>query len=215
MLLSPMANSMKHLLISTTVPSVATVAASAVGTASQHGLVSAITGIRGGAAAATVVDLTRAAFRMDSLDDYAMVASIVLGAVMDCYGSCPKTGLTERKEQFVKVFFATSTIASFLCGLYVVTTFTLFSTYAKTALGTGADQVYLQLFEATARIRIQGFRAFLMCLVGFEFAMGANFFLTFKGRSRWVYSSLWAMGTAFCLKEWFFIVACATKHIFT
>jgi hypothetical protein len=205
MLLSPIAN---HLLISTTVPSVAAV------TASQHGLSLAIAGIRGGAAAATVVDLTRAALRMDGLDDYVMVASLVLGAVMDSYGSCPKKGLTKRKEKFAKVVHATSSIVSFLCGLYVVTTFTLFNTYAKTALGTGADQAYLQLFEATAGIRLQSFRAFLVCLVAFEFSLVANFFLTFKGRSRWVYSSLCAMGTAFCLKEWFFIVACATKYIF-
>ena len=206
---------MKHLLISTTVPSVAAVAASAVGTTSQFGLGSAITGIRGGAAAATAVDLTRAALRMDTFDDYAMVASIFLGAVMDCYGSCPKKGLTERNEQLANFVNCTSSIVSFLCALYVVMTFTLFSTYAKTALGTGADQVYLQIFEATAVIRLQGFRAFLTCLVAFEFALISNFYLTFKGRSRWVYSSLCAIGTAFCLKEWFFIVACATKYIFT
>jgi hypothetical protein len=206
---------MMHLLNSTTVPSVTAVAASAVEKSSQHSLTSAITGIRGGAAAATVVDLTRFALRMDSLDDYAMMASLVLGAVMDCYGSCPKKGLTKRNEKFAKVVHATSTIVSVLCGLYVVMTFTLFNTYAKTALGTGADQVYLQLFEATAGIRLQGFRAFLTCLVAFEFALVANFFLTFEGRSRWVYSSLCAMGTAFCFKEWFFIVTCATQHIFT
>jgi hypothetical protein len=205
---------MNHLLISTTVPSVAVVTATAVGTTAQHGLVSAITGIRGGAAAATVVDMTRAALRMDSLDEYAMVASIVLGAVINCYGSCPKKGLMKREEQFAKVVHITSTMVSFLCGLYVITTFTLFNTYARTALGTGADQVYLQLYEATGGIRLQSFRAFLMCLVAFEFALVANIFLTLKGRCRWVYSSLCAMGTAFCLKEWLFIVACATKHIF-
>jgi hypothetical protein len=173
---------------------------------------SVIATLRGGAA--TVVDLERASLRLEGLDSYAVIASIVLGAVMNVYQSCPKKNLTQRQEKVAQWVHALSTATSTLCGLYVIMVFSLFNLYAKTALGTGADHVYLQLLEATTAMRRMGFQAFILLLVNFEVALVANLFLNFKGRARWLFSGCCAVGTVICLKEWMFVMKCASKCIF-
>lgn len=134
---------------------------------------------------------------------------------MDIYDSCPKEGFTRPIDKVAQFIHGVSTTVSFLSGLFVVLVFSLFLQYAQTALGTSADSVYIQLLQQTGKVRYEGFRAFLICLVSLKIALGANIYLTFKRRSRWVYLGLFALGTAYCLQDWFFIVAMATKYIFS
>ena len=188
--------------------------ATAAGTSSLP-VATAVAAIRGGATTKALVDLTRVGLRLDSLESYTVIASIIIGGIMDAYSSAPKRGLTERKERVVQYAHAFFISLSFLAGLYVVLVFSMFNLYAKTALGTGADHLYLQLMQETGPLRLRAFHAFLTCLVGFEFALIANFFLNFKGKPRWIFSGLMTLGTIICLKEWLFIVRCATKCIFS
>jgi hypothetical protein len=174
---------------------------------------SAVSTLRGGAAAAAV-DLTRAALRIDSLHAYTVVSSIVLGAVIDVYTSCPKKNHTKRSDKIAVCIHAIFTSISFLAGLYVILLFSLFNMYANAALGDGFDQAYLDLLRLTASIRLQGFRGFLLCLISFETALIANIFLNFQGRARWIFSGLAALGAILSLKEWSFIVRFASEIIF-
>jgi hypothetical protein len=168
--------------------------------------------IRGGAEAA--LDLERVNLRLAGLDTYAVLAAIILGAIMDVYRSCQTSKLSQRQERIAQYFHAFSTLVSVLSSLYVIMVFSLFNLYAKTAIGTGADNIYLKLLDATSSMRILGFEAFVLSLVTFEFALVANVFLNFKGRARWIFSSLCALGTAWCLRDWNFVVLCASKYIF-
>lgn len=169
--------------------------------------------IRGGAKAA-VLDMDRVTLRLDGLDSYAVLAAIVLGAAMDVYGSVEARKYSLRRERIARHVHGFGVLTSVLSSVYVVMVFSLFNFYAKTAIGIGADNVYFKLLDATSRMRVHGFEAFLLSLVGFEFALIANIFLNSKGRARWVFSILCAIGTAFSIKDWGFVVRCATKYIF-
>jgi hypothetical protein len=168
--------------------------------------------IRGGAEAA--LNLDRVNLRLGGLDSYAVLAAIVLKSVMEVYQSCQTSKLSQRQERIAQYVHAFSTVASVLSSLYVIMVFSLFNLYAKTAIGTGADHIYLKLLDATSSMRMLGFEAFVLSLVTFEFALVANVFLNFKGRARWLFSSLCALGKAWCLRDWNFVMHCASKHIF-
>jgi hypothetical protein len=210
MILKPIAQAMKAATLIP--PALSKFAVPMTSSSSLHPILATI---RGGAAAAAVVDLERVSLRLDGLDTYAVIASIVLGAVMDVYGSCETKNLSSRKEKVAQYIHAVSVTASVACGIYVIMVFSLFNLYAKTALGTGADDVYLQLLRETTKMRRIGFEAFVMSLVTFEIALVANFFLNFKGKARWIFSGLCALGTLFCFREWHFVMNCASKYIFT
>jgi hypothetical protein len=181
-----------------------------------HSSLSTIASIRGGAASDDVIDLVRAEIRLQSLDEYAVVTSIVLGAVMDVYLSCDSRGGERTKgDRLASLIHAIASTVSFMSGMYAILLFSLIGLYAKDALGTGQDAKYLILLEKTSSLRYNGFQAFVLCLVTFEFALVANVFLTFRGPCRWIYSSICALSTVFCLGKFQEIITLATTHIFS
>ena len=177
---------------------------------------SMINSIRGGAGVEHIsVDLEKAGIRLQSLDEYAVIASILLGAVIDVYISVDTRDRTERKDRLATYVHAVGTTVSFMSGMYAILLFSLVSLYAKTALGTGNDAAYLSLLDTTAALRYSGFQAFVLCLVSFEVALVANVFLTFQGPSRWIYSVACAISTIVCLRRFKEIIMLATRYIFS
>lgn len=195
------------------VPAAATTTTMAM---SEHNdsLVPQLVSIRGGAGAIDL-DLERVSLRLDGLESYSVIASILLWAVLHVYQSCERKSKCARGvERIAQYVHATSSTLSILFGMYVITVFSLFSLYAKMALGRGADDVYLDLMQKTGAVRYMGFKAFMWSLITFEIALVANFFLSFKGKARWIFSTACAAGTWICYGEWQTIIACASEYIF-
>ena len=202
---------------------------------------------RGGAAAIfgnggrEVVDLERAGLRLESLEEYTVIASILIGVVIDCYIDCPNRyqrrgnnddhtsiginnnhSISTKIERGAQYIHAISSTVSFFAGLFVVLAFSIFLRYAQSALGIGEDAAYAQLLKETGKVRFEGFKAFVLCLIGFLVSFTMNVYLTFSndneanyGRySKYIYTTLFFVGSIWCLKEWFFVLAMASKHIF-
>jgi hypothetical protein len=103
----------------------------------------------------------------------------------------------------------------FLAAVYTTVVFSLFGLYAKTALGTGDDQGYLKLLEATSSIRLRGFQSFLVCLMSFNTSFLMNLFLNHRGKTRWIICALAVVGTGISASHFRFIINTASEIIFS
>jgi hypothetical protein len=169
--------------------------------------------LRGGAGDATL-DLERVTLRLEGLDTYTVICAIVLSAIMDVYSGCETKKFSSRSERIAQYVHAFCTTTSVLSTLYVIVLFSLLTLYAKTAVGMNADEVYLKLLVDTSTYRYVGFQAFVISLGAFEFAFVVNIFLNFRGRLRWLFSGMAAIGTVLCVKEWMVVFRCASTYIF-
>ena len=168
--------------------------------------------LRGGG---TSVDLDRADIRLSSLEEYCVIASIILGAVIDIYGDTPKEKADSKVDRIAQSLHAICVCLGFLAAMYCVVVFTLFGLYAKTALGLAQDAAYVDLLAATGLIRYRGFQSFLLCLVCFNTSLICNMFLNHEGKTRWILAGMSAIGTAISLQHFNFIINTATKLIFS
>ena len=169
-------------------PSIAQFSTTVAKKAVTFGLPAAAASIRGGGG--IVVDLDRADIRLDSLEQYCVIASIILGAVIDIYGDTPKDRAESRVDRVAQSIHAICVCLGFLAAMYCVVVFTLFGLYAKTALGLAQDAAYVDLLAATGLIRYRGFQSFLMCLVCFNTSLICNMFLNHQGRTRWILAGM-------------------------
>jgi hypothetical protein len=160
------------------------------------------------------LDLERVTLRLDGLDTYTVICAIVLSAIMDVYTGCETKKFSSHSERIAQYVHSFCSTTSVVCALYVIVLFSLLTLYAKTAVGTNADDAYLKLLVDTSKYRYLGFQAFVISLAAFECAYVVNIFLNFRGRQRWLFSCMAAIGTVLCLKEWIFVIHCASTCIF-
>ena len=178
--------------------------------------------LRGGDGTATslaeVVDLNRAGLRLSSLEQYAVVGSILLGSIIDIFSDTPKRKESDQTRfgRTCQMIHGISISVGVLSAMYTTVVFTLFGLYAKTALGIGNDEAYLELLKATSAIRLRGFQSFLLCLLSFNVSIIMNMFLNFQdGIIRYVMATMTILGTAVSLSHFSFIVKTASEIIFS
>jgi hypothetical protein len=178
---------------------------------------SLVLGLRGGADG-QIVDLSRADLRLSSLESYAVVGSILLGAMIDVFSDTPKTTKSaepnSKFERAAHLINATAICCGIMSAIYTTVVFTLFGLYAKTALGNGNDKGYLELLKATSVVRFRGFQSFLICIVSFNISVIMNTILNFQGITRYFMAALTIIGTAVSFSHFHFIVRTATETIF-
>ena len=117
-------------------------------------------------------------------------------------------------EEIAQALHGICICVGFLAALYTTVVFSLFGLYAKTALGVGDDEGYLQFMAATNMTRIRGFQSFLVCLCAFNTSFMLNMFLNHRGRMRWTISILTIVGMAISLKHFRIILRAANEIIF-
>ena len=133
----------------------------------------------------------------------------------DIYSDTPKEDSdASRIEQVAQCIHGISICVGLLAAVYTTVVFSLFGLYAKTALGTGDDQGYLKLLEATKVPRVRGFHSFLLCLLSFNTSFIMNLFLNHRGKTRWIISTMALVGTAISLNHVGFIIKTASEIIF-
>jgi len=152
--------------------------------------------LRGGMTRSATLDLNRVELRLNSLEEYCVIASILLGAVIGTLVSLRTRASCLRR----------------LMASFQIFTATLLE--KKTALGQGDDYAYQQLLEMTSRVRLRGFQSFLLCLTSFNISFLLNMFLNHRGRTRWIILLLGILGTTISLSHFHFIVKMASQIIF-
>jgi hypothetical protein len=145
--------------------------------------------IRGGSD--SMVDMERVGFRLSSIGQYAIVSSILLGALIEMYGDIKIDDETLRSHKLVYALYSVFVTVAINSALYTTVIFSLLSLYENTALGLGADKGFIEFVNETANIRKMGFQSFLLCLMSFQASFTCNIFLKFKGRVR--IAVVWAM----------------------
>lgn len=119
-----------------------------------------------------------------------------------------------KVEQVAQSLHGICICVGFLAALYTTVVFSLFGLYAKTALGVGDDDGYLQFMTATNTIRLRGFQSFLVCLCSFNTSFLLNMFLNHRGRTRWTISLLSVIGMGVSLSHFRDILRAANEIIF-
>lgn len=153
--------------------------------------------IRGGGATATgAFNMGLAKTRLEGLG-YSTVTSLVMNAALRLFSSTPKKLMPvsegkdasrDRLNNYLKIAFSLCICISVALGAYTTVVFTLMSIYSKTALGMGLESQYLAFFDACAKYRQFGFRAFLGALTSYNFAWIFSILLNYDGKERWYFA---------------------------
>jgi len=172
-------------------------------------------------------DLDRVKIRLDGLSSYGVVTALIMNAGLRLYSATPKKMGTEsgpddsaddkrrqKIENFTKVLFGFSVVASILAGAYTTVVFSLLGLYSKTALGLRRDLQYLEFISSTAQIRETAFDSFLLSLVAFEISFVSSIFLQYKGRVRWWLSGAATIAIFATFWQWSSIMTTASKLLF-
>jgi len=146
--------------------------------------------ISGGATDQALIDLTRTRIRLEGLQSYAIVTTLLMNAALRIFSCTPKTLKTkETVDNIAKIIFAFNILVTVITGSYTTITFTLLGVYSKTALGLGRDDKFLEFFERTAYNRKSAFQSFFASIITFQCSFILSLFLNYENRFRWVISS--------------------------
>ena len=180
--------------------------------------------IRGGGGTASsnlAFDLGRARIRLEGLQMYCTIASLIMNAALDLYSSTPKNQkedpkkLLDRVENWVKILFACNTIATVVMGSYSCIVFVLLGLYSKTALGMGLDDKFLQFFQETHYIRESAFHTFIWGLLSFQGSFICSLFLNYSGWMRWFVLAISSIASLFSIYKWNEILSIAGKILYS
>ena len=174
--------------------------------------------LSGGSAAA--LDLTRVKTRLEGLSSYGVVTALIMNAGLRLYSSTPKQleeGKQKQLENAAKIMFCFSVVTSIVAGAYTSVVFSLLGLYAKTALGLGMDEPYLQFMEKTACYRQYAFDSFVVSLVTFEVALTTSLFINYRGsnKTRWLASGISLLFLCVSYFHWSSIMSIARDVLFS
>ena len=88
-------------------------------------------------------------------------------------------------ENSIRFMYSICTSLTVALGTYTTLVFTMMSIYSKTALGMGMETKFVEFFDATAKFRLRGFRAFMGTLVTFSIGWILALILCHEGEMRW------------------------------
>jgi len=161
------------------------------------------------------VNFDRANLRIDAMDGYALVASIVLQIVIGLYGAteepeegCPKAERWVFEIQLGLLMLATMT------SCFTMMIFLLGKIYSTTALGMWKDVAFFNFQYATAHHRNQAFWSLLISCLAFTGSFSLNLYSRMKGKRGITASAIsFAVAAAMCvsIKQ---IMQLANSHVF-
>ena len=176
--------------------------------------------IRGGGGTAAAFDLGRAKIRLEGLQMYCTIASLIMNAALRLYSATPKNQKENPKkmldhfENGMKILFACNTIATVVMGSYSCIVFVLLGLYSKTALGMGMDDKFLQFFQETHYIRESAFHTFIWGLIAFQGSFVCSLFLNYTGWMRWFVLAVSSIASMFSCYKWNEILGIAGKILY-
>ena len=88
-------------------------------------------------------------------------------------------------ENSIRFMYSICTSLTVALGTYTTLVFTMMSIYSKTALGMGMETKFVEFFDATAKFRLSGFRAFMGTLVTFSIGWILALILCHEGEMKW------------------------------
>ena len=155
-----------------------------------------------------LMDINRVRIRLEGLSQYASVTALLLNAAL----RLPTPGkLDGRKyENVLKVTYAVSLTATILAAMYTVMIFSMLSLYAKTFLGMGMDEEYLEFFKKTTGIRESAFISFLFTVLSFFATFILSLSFQYEGRLRYWLSTASFVFVAFGLQHFYDIMRFAS-----
>lgn len=161
------------------------------------------------------VNFDRANLRIDAMDGYALVASIVLQIVIGLYGAteepeedAPKPERVVFELQLGLLMLATMT------SCFTMMIFLLGKIYSTTALGMWKDVAFFNFQYATAKHRNQAFWSLLISCLAFTGSFSLNLYSRMKGKRGITASAIsFAVAAAMCvsIKQ---IMSLANSHVF-
>ena len=172
--------------------------------------------LRGGGSP-QVLDLTRVRIRLEGLQAYGVVTTLLMNAALRLYSGTPKKLQDgEQAANVAKILFAISMGCSVLAGAYSTVVFALLGLYSKSALGLGKDEAFLEFFAETASIRDMGFHAFVIALISFKASFVLSLFLNYgEGKMRWWASGIAAIVSVLSYYHWSSIMTIAGRLLFS
>jgi hypothetical protein len=159
--------------------------------------------IRGGAvetfaetATGVAFDLNRTKIRLEGLSSYSVVSVLLMSSALRLYTSVPKKLRSKKDEEYNKVenmvafIFSIFSILTVVSGTNTAIIFSLINLYSKTALGMEKNAAFIEFFSSTAGMRKFGFQSMVCSLISLELSFTLSVFLYFKGKTRYILSTL-------------------------
>lgn len=122
------------------------------------------------------LDITRASLRIESLQTYAIISSIIMGSSIGLFGigmEADNNGLTDNgnvrtlwQNLLLTLFYYSSSLSVISSSISTVT-FMLCALYFSTALGMGADESFAEFDKSTSQKRKHAFIAFIASIFSF------------------------------------------------
>jgi hypothetical protein len=156
-------------------------------------------------------DVGRAKFRLEGLSHYASVSALLLNAALRMFSSTPKKLDHRKHENVMKIAFLVFITATVICGAYTTMVFSLSSLYAKSFLGMGMDDEYLDFIEATSEIRKTAFLSFVATILSFNFSFVLSLYLSYEGPVRFWITTITTVAILMGVHNYMLIMKYASK----
>jgi len=156
-----------------------------------------------------VMDIHRFKLRLDGLNSYSVITTLIINASMRLYSATPKrfdeyTSGNPRTDNIIKVLFSLLVTISILSGSYTTIVFSLMELYSKRALGRGGvmDAACLHFFDETQPIREWAYDTWILSLVSFQASFVLSLILNHDDTFRWILASLGTVAAVLCWWKW-------------
>ncbi|CAB9520005.1 expressed unknown protein [Seminavis robusta] len=122
---------------------------------------------------ASLIQMDRAAFRMDGLEVYAVVSALTLASSIQFFELLSKhwtmaaQSTTSMWTMGLDLICIAASAVGMITGLHSTFVFSLMTVYGRTAVGMGWDQSFARFFEKTEAVRSRAFRSFRISLYTF------------------------------------------------
>eukprot|EP00929_Paragymnodinium_shiwhaense_P020543 TRINITY_DN13661_c0_g1_i1.p2 TRINITY_DN13661_c0_g1~~TRINITY_DN13661_c0_g1_i1.p2 ORF type:complete len:271 (-),score=75.80 TRINITY_DN13661_c0_g1_i1:176-988(-) len=160
------------------------------------------------------VNFDRASLRIDAMDGYALVASIVIQIVVGLYGATEEPEEKSGPQRWMFEVQIWLLLIATMTSCFTMMVFLLGKIYSTTALGMWKDVAFFNFQHATAHHRNQAFWSLLISCLAFTGSFSLNLYTRLKGK-RGVSASLisFAVAGAMCLSIQQ-VMRLANTHVF-
>lgn len=170
------------------------------------------------------VNLERAGLRVESMQTYGIVSSIVMGSsigLLDLAISFKHPNDDNDADEMVSTMKSTAAslfvviqFLSLLCSAYTTVIFTLMALYYSTSLGMGADECYQAFDTETKAMRIRAFIAFVASIVLLMSSFAICIYLFFDGIKGLVMTAIYAILVSLAVYDFSRVIKSAGRYIF-
>lgn len=164
------------------------------------------------------VNLERAALRVESMQTYAIVSSIIMGSSIGILSLNASLTFGEEGTSYVEkaaeyILLSLQAI-SLVASSYTTVIFTLMALYYSTALGLGGDECYQSFDKATSTLRMRAFYSFVTAIVSLMLSFLPCAYLFVHGIKGVIMTSLIAVLISLSFYDFKSVIDSAGRTIF-